>query len=165
MDGTAANTVAWYVGDNGTDDPRLSALARADQSLTISYGARANEHALRVAVQSLAVFAATQSSATDPNGEGQYVALRQRLGAALVGTDNEQKVSDIAGQIAGAQVAFNNAKDRHDQTNTTLQNLLQGVEGAPAEQVATQLLTLQTSLQATLQTTAMLLQTSLLKYL
>jgi flagellin-like hook-associated protein FlgL len=165
VNGTAANTVAWYTGDNGTDDPRSTALARADQSLTVSYGARANEHALRVAVQSVAVFAATQFSGSDPNGEAQYTALRQRVGAALVGTDNEQKVSNIAGQLAGAQVALNNAKDRHDQTNTTLQNLLQGVEGAPTEQVAAQLLSLQTSLQATLQTTAMLLQTSLLKYL
>ena len=74
-------------------------------------------------------------------------------------------MSDIAGQLAGAQVALNNAKDRHDQTNTTLQNLLQSVEGAPTEEVAAQLLSLQTSLQATLQTTAMLLQTNILKYL
>jgi flagellar hook-associated protein 3 FlgL len=165
VDGTDTNTVAWYTGDDATDDPRSTALARADQSLTVSYGARANEHALRVAVQSLAVFAAAQFSGSDPNGEAKYTALRQRIGAALVGTDNEQKVSDISGQLAGAQVALNNAKDRHDQTNTTLQNLLQSVDGAPTEQVAAQLLSLQTSLQATLQTTAMLLQTTILKYL
>ena len=158
IDGTAANTVAWYTGDNATDDPRSTALARADQSLTVSYGARANEQGLRVAVQSLAVFAATQFSASDPNGEAQYSALRQRIGTTLAGAPNQQSVSDIAGQLAGAQVALNNAKDRHDQTNTTLQNLLQSVEGAPTEQVAAQILSLQTSLQATLQTTAMLLQ-------
>ena len=55
-------------------------------------------------------------------------------------------------------MALSNANDRHNQTNTTLQNLLQGITGAPTEQVAAQLLSLQTSLQATLQTTAMLLQ-------
>jgi flagellar hook-associated protein 3 FlgL len=165
IDGTAANTVAWYTGDNGTDDPRSTALARADQALTVSYGVRANEDALRVAVQSLAVFAATEFSGSDPNGQAQYAALRQRIGGALVGTANEQKVSDIGGQLAGAQIALKNAKDRHDQTNTTLQNLLQSVEGAPTEQVAAQILSLQTSLQATLQTTAMLLKTSILQYL
>ena len=69
------------------------------------------------------------------------------------------------GQLAGAQIALKSAKDRHQQTNTTLQNLLQSVEGAPTEEVAAQILSLQTSLQATLQTTAMLLQTNLLKYL
>jgi flagellar hook-associated protein 3 FlgL len=165
VDGTAANTVGWYMGDDATDDPRSTALARADQSLTVAYGARANEQGLRVAIQNLAVFAASQFSGSDPNGEGQYAALRQRVGAALAGSPNQQTVSDIAGQLAGAQVALSNAKDRHDQTNTTLQNLLQSVEGAPTEQVAAQLLSLQTSLQATLQTTAMLLQTNILKYL
>ena len=111
------------------------------------------------------MFAATRFSGSDPNGEAQYSALRQRIGAALVGTDDEQKVSDIAGQLAGAKVALNNAKDRHGQTDMTLQNLLQSVEGAPTEQVAAELLALQTSLQATLQTTAMLLRTNLLEYL
>jgi flagellar hook-associated protein 3 FlgL len=165
IDGTPANTVAWYTGDNATDDPRSTALARADQSLTVSYGARANEQGIRVAVKSLAVFAATQFSASDPNGDAQYGALKQRIGAALNGGPNQQAVTDIEGQLAGAQVALNNAKDRHDQTSSTLQDLLQNVEGAPQEQIAAQLLSLQTSLQATLQTTAMLLKTNILQYL
>ena len=78
---------------------------------------------------------------------------------------NTQKVSDLAGELAGAQIAVNNAKDRHDQTNLTLQNLLQSVEGATTEEVASQILAMQTSLQATLQTTALLLKTSLINYL
>jgi hypothetical protein len=164
VDGTAT-TVAWYTGDNATDDPRQSALARGDQSLVVGYGARANEQGLRTSVQSLAVFAATQFSGADPNGEAQYSALKQRLGAALNGAPNQQTSADISGQLAGAQVALNNANERHDQTNTTLQNLLQSLSGAPTEQVAAQLLSLQTSLQATLQTTAMLLKTSILQYL
>jgi flagellin-like hook-associated protein FlgL len=165
VDGNAANTVAWYRGDNGTDDPRSTALARADQSLTVAYGARANEDGLRISVQSLAVFAAMQFSASDPNGQAQYQALKQRIGAALVGNPNQQKVSDISGQLAGVQVAVKNAKERHHQSDTTLQNLLQEVQGARPEEVAAQLLAVQTNLQATLQTTAMLLQTSILKYL
>jgi flagellar hook-associated protein 3 FlgL len=165
IDGTPANTVSWYTGDDATDDPRSTALALADQSQTVAYGARANEQGLRLQIQNLAVFAAVQFAPGDPNGEAQYAALKQRLGAALNGGPNQQKVSDIAGQLAAAQVSLNNASDRHDQTSTTLQNLLQGVEGAPTEQVAAQILQVQTNLQATLQTTAMLLQTNILKYL
>jgi hypothetical protein len=164
VDGSG-NTVAWYQGDNATTNPRATALARADQSLTVAYGARANEQGLRTVMQSLAVFAATQFSSADPNGEAQYTALRQRIGITLNGSPNQQRVSDIAGELAGAQVALNDAKDRHNQTNTTLQNLLQNIQGAPQEQVAAQILSLQTSLQATLQTTAMLLKTSILNYL
>jgi flagellin-like hook-associated protein FlgL len=165
IDGTPANTVAWYTGDNATDDPRSTALARADQSLTVSYGARANEQGLRVAVQNLAVFAAVQFSGADPDGQEQYNALQHRIGANLNGAPNQQSVADISGQLAGAQVALSNAKDRHDQTNTTLQNLLQSVQGASTEEVGAQIMALQTSLQATLQTTAMLLQTNIMKYL
>jgi flagellin-like hook-associated protein FlgL len=120
---------------------------------------------LSVTVQSFAVFAAMTFSGADPNAEGQYVALRQRIGGALVGTANEQKISDIQGELAGVQIALKSAKDRHQQTDMTLQNLLQSVEGATPEEVATQILALQTRLQATLQTTAMLLQTNLLNYI
>ena len=164
VDGTAANTVAWYTGDNATDDPRSTALARADQSLTVSYGARANEQgAPRRGAEPRGVCGDAVLGRPIPTAKRNTRALKQRIGAALDGTPNQQKVADIAGQLAGAQVALNNAKDRHDQTNTTLQNLLQSVEGAPTEQVAAQILALQTSLQATLQTTAMLLQTSILQ--
>ena len=165
IDGTPANTVAWYTGDDATDDPRSTALARADQSLTVSYGARANEQGLRVAVQNLAVFAAVQFSGADPDGQEQYNALQHRIGANLNGMPNQQSIADISGQLAGAQVALSNAKERHDQTNTTLQNLLQSVQGASTEEVGVQIMALQTSLQATLQTTAMLLQTNIMKYL
>jgi flagellin-like hook-associated protein FlgL len=165
VDGTDADTVRWYLGDDATDDARSTAVARVDQTLAIAYGVRANEQALTIAVKSFAVFAATSFSGSDPNEAGQYIALRQRLGQALVGLPNEQHVSDIQGELAGAQVALKSAKDRHQQTDTTLRNLLQHVEGATPEEVAAQILALQTSLQATLQTTAMLLQTNLLNYL
>jgi hypothetical protein len=164
VDGTA-DTVAWYQGDNATTDPRSTAVALGDTNLAVNYGARANEQGLTTAIKSLAVFSAMQFSASDPNGQGQYQALQQRIGAALTGGPNQQTVDDISGQLAGAQIALNNANDRHNQTNTTLQNMLQSVEGAPQEQVAAQILTLQTSLQATLQTTAMLLKTSIINYL
>jgi hypothetical protein len=163
--GTPANTVSWYVGDNATDDPRSTAIARVDQSLVVSYGARANEQALRTAVRGFAVFAAAEFSDTDPNAQGQYAALRQRVGTALVGTPGQQSLSDIQGELAGAQVAVNSSKERQRQAVTTLENLLQSVEGAPTEQVAAQILALQTNMQATLQTSAMLLQTNLLNYL
>jgi len=161
----SADTVAWYMGDDATDDPRQTAVARADTSLTVSYGVRANEHALRISIQSMAIFSAVSFTGSDPDEEAQYAALKQRIGGALQGSATEQKLADISGQLAGAQIALDNAKERHDQTTTTLQDLLQSVEGAPTEEVAAKILAMQTSLQATLQTTALLLRTNLLQYL
>jgi hypothetical protein len=43
--------------------------------------------------------------------------------------------------------------------------MLDQIEGVPQEQVAAQILALQTQMQASLQTTALLLRTSLVNYL
>ncbi len=165
VDGTAANTVSWYLGDGGADSARDTAVARADKSLSLSYGLRANEEGVRVAVQSIAVFAAMSFSVGDPDAEARYTALKQRVTTAISGEPGVQKITDIQADMAAVHNALQQAKERHQQTQGTLQQLLQKVEGAPTEEVAAQILALQTSLQATLQTTAMLLRTNLLEYL
>jgi len=131
----------------------------------LSYGVRANEEGLRMAVQSIAVFAATTFSATDPNAEASYISLKQRVTAQLEGLPGKQKITDIEGDIAAVHNALQTAESRHLQTKGTLAQLLQDVEGAPTEEVAAKILALQTNLQATLQTTAMLLRTNLLEYI
>ena len=163
--GTPANTVSWYLGDAGSGSARSTATVRADQSITLDYGMRANEQALRSAVQSIAVFAATTYATSDPNAAGSYDALQQRVTTALGEPAGQQKISDIVGELAGVQVAIQSSTDRHQQTQSTLQSLLDQVEGAPPEEVGAKILALQTSLQATLQTTALLLQTNILNYL
>ena len=163
--GTPANTVKWYTGEAGTDSARSTSVVRADQSLSLQYGMRANEQALRSTVQSIAVFAAVSFSQSDPNAQQAYAALQHRLSTQLAGPVGQQQVSDIQGALAATQTAMAASKDRHNQTTSTLDQVVQDVEGAPTERVAAQILALQTSLQATLQTTAMLLQTNLLKYL
>jgi flagellin-like hook-associated protein FlgL len=165
VDGTDTDTVIWYVGEAGSDPARSTAIVRADQSLTMNYGIRANEEALRRTVQSIAVFASVSFSDSDPDAEGRYTELQKRTGTALADPHGQQRISDIQGELAGVQVALATTKSRHQQTDSTLSGLLDKVEGAPTEEVAAQILALQTSLQATLQTTSILLQTNLLKYL
>ncbi len=162
---TATDTVAWYTGDAGSDPARSTAVARADQALSLNYGMRANEDALRRTVQSMAVFAAVSFSPTDTNAGAAYAELRSRVANQLAGPAGQQQIADIQGELAGVQSALKSSNDRHSQTNSTLSQVVQDVEGAPTEKVAAEILTLQTSLQATLQTTSMLLQTNLLKYL
>jgi len=57
------------------------------------------------------------------------------------------------------------AQERHDQTSATLQDFLQSITGVSNEEVGATILTLQTRMQASMQTTAMLFQTSLINYL
>jgi hypothetical protein len=57
------------------------------------------------------------------------------------------------------------ATSRHQQTSATLGDFLQSIQGVSSEQVGTEILALQTRMQASMQTTAMLFQTSLVNYL
>ena len=162
--GTAANTVIWYTGETGTDPARSSATAKIDQSLSVSYGARANEDALRTLVQNVATLAAVTISPTDPNGVGLSSELDQRLTANL-GAPGTQTVTDIESDLASAQTSLKAAKDRHQQANSTLSDFLQQIEGVSNEDVGAQLLTLQTRMQASMQVTSMLSQLSLVNFL
>jgi flagellar hook-associated protein 3 FlgL len=165
IDGTPANTVSWYLGEAGADSARSTSVARVDQSLVLSYGMRANEEGLRIAVQSVAVFAAMTYSASDPDAEARYAAIKQRLTLTLDGQPGKQKVADIQGDIAAVHNAVQNSKERHQQTAGMLDVILQQADGVSTEEVAAKILALQTSLQATLETTAMMLRTNILEYI
>src|SRR6185437_15234863 len=162
--GTTANTVIWYTGETGSDPARSTATARIDQSLSVSYGARANEEAIRTLVQNVATLAAVTISPTDPNGVGLSSELDQRLTANL-GAPGTQTVTDIESDLASAQTSLKAAKDRHQQANSTLNDFLQQIEGVSNEDVGAQLLTLQTRMQASMQVTSMLSQLSLVNFL
>lgn len=163
--GTSANTVTWYTGEAGTLSARATAVTGIDTAMNVSYGMRANEEALRTPVANLAVFAAMTFSASDPNGQEHYTALTQRLQANLSEPAGTQKIADIETDLGGTQAAMAAAKDRHTQTKAALTDLLQDVEGAPIEEVGAQILAVQTSLQASLQTAALLANLSLVNYL
>jgi flagellar hook-associated protein 3 FlgL len=163
--GTSANTVIWYNGETGTDSARGTAVAQVDQGITVQYGARANEQALRSQLQTVAVYAAVTTSATDPHAASQVAALNQRIANNLAAVPGTQSIQDIQADFAGAQAAIKSATDRQTQTKAIAQTMLDSIEGISPDEVATKILALQTSLQASYQTTSMLYQTSLVKYL
>ena len=165
IDGTSSNTVTWYTGDGATDAARTTAVSRIDPAMSVAYGMRATEQGIRSVVQAMAVFANTSYSASDPNASAAYAALQKRVGTTLGGLPGQQKIMDIAAELGGAQATIGAAKERHQQTETTLTNLLDSVEGVRLEEVGAQILALQTNLQASLQTTALLHQTTLLNYI
>jgi flagellin-like hook-associated protein FlgL len=131
----------------------------------VSYGTQANEEALRWIVQNVAVLAATTYSASDPNAAASYSALNQRVNSALSVPAGTQSIDDIEASLASAQTAMTAATSRHQQTSNTLTNLLQSIEGVDTTEIGTQILSLQTSLSASLSTTARLAQLNLINYL
>jgi flagellin-like hook-associated protein FlgL len=165
VNGTAANTVQWYTGDAGTGSARATSTVRVDPSVTVQYGIRANEDAIRSLMESVAVLAAVTTSPTDPNGANQVSALNARVAQNLTATPGKQNIQDIQSDLANAQTVMQDATARQKLTQATMQNIIDQAENVSTDQVASQLLALQTDLQASYQTTSMLSQLSLVKFL
>ena len=116
-------------------------------------------------LQNIAVYAAVTTSQTDPNASGQITALSQRVTQNMTPQQGVQIIQDIQADFAGAQTAIKASTDRQTQVKTMAQTMLDSIEGVSQDEVATKILALQTSLSASYQTTAMLYQISLTKYL
>lgn len=166
--GTSANTVFWYKGepDSPSDPARGTAVAQVDKGITVQYGARADEQALRTQLQNVAVFAAvTTTTSNSTYASAQVAALNQRIANNLAVIPGTQTIQEIQADFAGAQATIKASTDRQAQTKTMSQTLLDSIEGINNDEVATKILALQTSLQASYQTTSKLYQMSLVKFL
>jgi hypothetical protein len=163
--GTAADTVFWYTGASTAGSVRSTATARIDPSTIVSYGTQANEQGIRWIVQNVAALAATTYSASNPNASESYSALNDRVYAGLAVPAGVQNISDIEASLANAQTAMAAATSQHKQTKNTLTGMLQSIEGVDTTEIGVKILSLQTSLSASLSTTARLSQISLVNYL
>jgi flagellar hook-associated protein 3 FlgL len=161
----SANTVAWYTGNSGPGTARSTSTVRVDSSQVVQFGAQANEQAIRQAVQAIATYAAVTVSPTGANSTAEISALSQRIAANLTPQTGQQTIEEIQTDFANAQNTMKDATARQTQAKTALQNLITETEGIDQNQVASQILQLQTNLQASYQTTSMLSQLSLVKFL
>jgi flagellar hook-associated protein 3 FlgL len=163
--GTPANTVFWYTGENGSTPALQTATAQVGPSMTISYGMRATEPAIVSLVANVAALAATTYSASDPNAQASYEALCEKVQTNLGGQSGTQSISDIEADIGNAQTAVQNATTLNTQTQNTVQDMLQGIEGVNQDQIGEQILSLQNTLSASMSVSARLAQLSLVNYL
>src|ERR1700682_3622920 len=166
VSGTPANSVSWYTGNPWPlASARASSTARIDQSVTVQYGAQANESAIRSQLQTLAVFSAFSAPPTGTNSAAQILALSKRVTQSLTTHPGTQTIQDIQADFATAQMTMKNATSRQTQSQAMLQSIVDQAETVSPDQVASEVLALQTSLQASYQTTSMLSQLNLTKYL
>jgi hypothetical protein len=126
---------------------------------------RANESAITNLIKNAAVLAATTYSPTNTNAQAVYQTLSRAVEANLSPPSGTQTIADIESDIANAQTTVTNATKLNTQTQTTLSDILNNVDGVNQTQVGEQILTLQNSLSASLSVTARLAQESLVNYL
>jgi flagellar hook-associated protein 3 FlgL len=160
----SADTVAWYTG-NSSPDPRASSTARIDSSISVQYGAQANEQAIRSQLEGVAVFAAVTTSPTGANSGAQVAALSERTATNLTPQPGQQTISDIQTDFASAQTIAKEASDRQSQTQNLLQNIVDQTETVSTQQVASEILALQNTLSASYQATSILAGLTLTKFL
>jgi flagellar hook-associated protein 3 FlgL len=161
----SANTVSWYTGNSGPGSALSSATAQIDTGITIQYGAQANESAIRSQLQSLAVYSAFTTSPTGTNSAAQIAALSQSTATNLTPQPGQQTIEEIQSQFAAAQTVMSDTSARQAQSQTMLQNMVTNTETVSTQTVASEILALQTDLQASYQTTSMLSQLTLTKFL
>jgi flagellar hook-associated protein 3 FlgL len=165
VNGTSANTVSWYTGGTTAGSARATQVAQIGPGQTVNYGIQANEQAIVLQLQAVAAYAAFTTSPSGANASAQVSALNQSVTQALAVQPGQQTIEDIQSDLANAQTTMAAATSQQTQSQTTLQDMVSQIETVSPDQVASQILALQTSLQASYQTTSMLSQLSLVKYL
>ncbi|WP_196257675.1 flagellin [Pelagibacterium limicola] len=159
----------WYngqdVGANG--NPRQTVSADIDESTKVSYGVQANENGIVELMKGLAVFAVSQLTPIDETNAGIYDGLVGLQRARLANVNNAQpgSIQVITMELGLAANTLNTVKARHSQYDAELKTMLSAIETAPVEEVAMQMLTLRTRLEASYQVTSMVSQLTLVNYL
>lgn len=159
-------TVIWYRGD---DDPSVSARdtqrAEIDNGTSISLGARANEVAIRDSLVALGAFLADDYPPGFSSTQDRFDAASGRALEIFNSTGGPNAILEINSEFGRASAQVRNARTRHEDRELFLGGLLSEIEGIKTEEVAVQLTTLQTRLEASYQTTATLTRLSLVNYL
>jgi len=163
-DGTA-DTVTFYLGENLADNPRRTSSARVDSSLVVDYGARANEEPLSQAIRSLAVFAVETFSETNPQDRQRYQELSSRVRQTLAFPSGAESINQMHVEIVGVSQAVESARQRHVSAIGMLTQTVEDIEGINLEEVSAEIITLQTRLQASYQTTAILNKLTLTNFI
>ncbi|MCK7614886.1 flagellar protein [Roseibium sediminicola] len=162
-----STTVEWYTGRNDSvTDPRDDKNAVIDGNLTVNYGVRANETALRELVQSLAAFVAADFSGGTQTDEEYYNALSANLRSTLHPPGVEQSgIVDIATDIAITHRTVSLTEDRHVQMKNTYEGTIDEIEGIDQDQIAAEILQLQTNIEVSYRASSIVFNLTLSDYL
>lgn len=167
--GEPAGPMAWYMGQDvpAGSNPRLSVTTNIDETTKVSYGVQANENGIVELIKGLAVFAVSELTPIDDTNAGIYEGLVGIQRSRLSEANNAQagSIEVIMMELGLAANTLNTVKARHTQYGSELKTMLSAIETAPVEEVAMQMLTLRTRLEASYQVTSMVSQLSLVNYL
>ncbi|MEQ1769443.1 MAG: hypothetical protein ABL879_06340, partial [Devosia sp.] len=161
-----ATTVMWYQGGDDAN-PRQSVTSKIDESATAAYGVQANESGIVQLVRSLAAVAVQSFPSADGTSKERFDAVATRNISRLAESHNSEpgSIEMISVELGNTQATVANISERHKNYSATLQQVLSDIETVPKEDVAMELLALQTRLTASYQAMSMVSQLSLVNYM
>lgn len=161
-----ATTVIWYKGEDSSD-PRGTVTSRIDDNAAARYGAQANESGPLALVRTLAVQAIQSFTNADTTSAARFDAVAARNISVLAENHNNEKgsIEMMTVELGNAKATTANVAARNTSYKEQLKGLLSDLETVPKEDVAMEILALQTRLQATYQTTQLVASLSLVNYL
>ena len=148
-------------------NPRQSVTAQVDDSTRVSYGMEANESGLLRLMRTMAAMSVETYPDADPTSKGRFDAMAMRQQAELSESHNSERgsIEILTMELGVARGTLENATKRHTDYKAQLDNLLSDVETVSKEDVAMEILALQTRLTASYQATSMVSQLSLVNFL
>lgn len=161
-----ATTVIWYKGEDSAD-PRGTVVSRIDENATVRYGAQANESGPASLIRTLAVQAIQSFTNADATSTGRFDAVASRNISMLAESHNNESgsIEMITVELGNAQASAASVASRNTSYSEQLKGLLEDLESVPKEDVAMELLALQTRLQASYQATSLISSLSLVNYI
>lgn len=162
----ARPTVLWYAGDS---DPLVSArntqLSEVDDGTSVGLGARANEAAFRDSLAAMGIFLAEDYPPNTPSTQDRFDASTARAIELFNSTGGPNAILEVEGDFGRATAQVRQAKTRHEERMVFLQGLIAEIENTVDEEVAVALVSLQTRLEASYQTTSTLSRLSLVNFI
>jgi len=160
------NTVLWYTGGDSAN-ARASVAAKVDDSVTVNYGAQANESGTLNLVRSYAVMAIQNFSATDPNAQAVFdgIASRNQDRMSTLNESQPGSIESVTTELDNVNTTLSSLSTRQTNYSAQLTGMLSNIETVPEEDVAAQILALQTRLEASYQATSTIAHLSLVNYL
>ena len=161
------NTVITEVAMAAEGNPRQSVTAQVDDSTRVSYGMEANESGFLRLVRTMASMSIETYPDSDPSSKGRFDAMAIRQQSELSEAHNSEhgSIEILTMELGVARGTINNSTKRHTDYKAQLDNLLSDIETVSKEDVAMEILALQTRLQASYQATSMVSKLSLVNFI
>jgi flagellin-like hook-associated protein FlgL len=159
-------TVMWYKGQDSAN-ARTTVSAKIDDAATVNYGAQANESGPLALIKSLAVLATQSFTNADSTSQGRFDAVATRNYSRLSESHNNESgsIEMLAVELGNAQVNVEGVASRQSSYKAQLQGMVDDISTVPKEDVAMEMLALQTRLQASYQATSLIASLSLVNYI